>query len=141
MVLINAEGLIVGRLASLVAKKLLEGDEIIIINAEKAILSGSRLNHITEYRQTYVRGTTEKGPYFPKRPDQILRRTTRGMLPYKTQRGKDAMARLQVYIGTPAEFAGQPSETLEKASYNRLSSFKFMELGELSKLMGARYSR
>ncbi|CAJ35368.1 50S ribosomal protein L13 [Methanocella arvoryzae] len=139
MVLINADGLIVGRLASLVARKLLEGDEIIIINAEKAILSGSRLNNITEYRQTYVRGTTEKGPYFPKRPDQILRRTVRGMLPYKTQRGKDAMARLQVYIGTPSEFAGQPAVTLEQASYNRLSSFKYMPLGEVSKLLGAKF--
>jgi large subunit ribosomal protein L13 len=141
MVLINAEGLIVGRLASLVAKKLLEGEEINIINAEKAILSGSRVNSFAEYKQTYERGTREKGPYFPKRPDQILRRTVRGMLPYKTQRGKDAMARFQVYIGTPTEFSGQPSVTLEQASYNRLSSFKFMELGELSKLLGAKYSR
>lgn len=139
MVLINADGLIVGRLASLVAKKLLAGDEIIIINAEKAILSGSRVNSLAEYKQTLVRGTTEKGPYFPKRPDQILRRTVRGMLPYKTQRGKDAMARFQVYIGTPTEFNGQPFVTLEQASYNRLSSFKYVKLGEISKLLGAKF--
>lgn len=139
MVLINADGLIVGRLSSLVARKLLEGDEVVIINAEKAILSGSRANSFAEYRQTYVRGTTEKGPYFPKRSDQILRRTIRGMLPYKTQRGKDSMARLQVFIGTPAEFAGQPAITLEQASYNRLSSFKYIQLGELAKSLGAKY--
>ncbi|HMK45710.1 MAG TPA: 50S ribosomal protein L13 [Methanocella sp.] len=139
MVLINADGLIVGRLASTVARKLLEGDEVTIINAEKAVLSGSRVNCFAEYKQTFDRGTTEKGPYFPKRSDAILRRTVRGMLPYKTQRGKDAMARLTVYIGTPTEFAEQPSVTLEQASFNRLSSYKYIKLGELAKLLGAKY--
>lgn len=139
MVLINAENLIVGRLASIVAKKLLEGDEITIINAEKAILSGSKLNSFSEYKQTYERGTKEKGPYFPKRPDAILKRTVRGMLPYKNQRGKDAMARLKIYIGTPTEFHGQPAVTLEQASVDRLSSYKYVALGEISKLLGAKW--
>jgi large subunit ribosomal protein L13 len=139
MVLINADGLIVGRLASLVAKKLLEGDEVNIINAEKAILSGAKATTFREYQEAYVRGSKEHGPYFPKRPDAILKRTVRGMLPDKTQRGKDAMARFQVYIGTPTEFHGQPSITLEQASVNRLSSYKYMQLGELSKLLGAKF--
>jgi large subunit ribosomal protein L13 len=139
MVLINADGLIVGRLASIVAKTLLEGDEVMIINAEKAILSGAKTTTFREYEEAFVRGSKEHGPYFPKRPDAILKRTVRGMLPYKTQRGKDAMARLRVYIGTPSEFDGQPAGTLEQASVNRLSSYKYMQLGELSKLLGAKF--
>jgi large subunit ribosomal protein L13 len=139
MVLINADGLIVGRLASIVAKKLLEGDEVMIINAEKAILSGAKASTFREYKEAHVRGSKEHGPYFPKRPDAILKRTIRGMLPDKTQRGKDAMARLRVYIGTPFEFDGQPAVTLEQASVNRLSSYKYMQLGELSKLLGAKF--
>lgn len=136
--LVNAQGLIVGRLASISAKKLLEGEEITIINAEKAIISGSKLNQITEYTQTVVRGTREKGPYFPKRPDAILKRTVRGMVPYKTQRGKDAMSRLKVYIGTPTEYVGKEASTLEKASVDRLSSFRYIELGELSERLGSK---
>src|SRR5512147_2650555 len=101
MVLINAQGLIVGRLSSIVAKKLLEGEEVTIINADKAILSGSKASTFAEFKQTVDRGTKEKGPYYPKRPDAIIKRTIRGMLPYKAQRGKDAMARLRVFIGTP----------------------------------------
>ena len=139
MVLINADGLIVGRLSSIVAKKLLEGDEITIINAEKAVLSGSRSMTFGEYKETYERGTREKGPYFPKRPDAIIKRTVRGMLPYTTQRGKDSMARLKIFIGTPSELAGQPSVTLEKASVNRLSSYRYMQLGELSRMLGAKF--
>ena len=139
MVLINADGLIVGRLSSIVAKKLLEGDEVMIINAEKAILSGAKATTFREYQEAFVRGSKEHGPYFPKRPDAILKRTIRGMLPDKTQRGKDSMARLRVYIGTPSEFDGQPAVTLEQASVNRLSSYKYMQLGELSKLLGAKF--
>lgn len=139
MVLINADGLILGRLSSLVARKLLEGDEVTIINAEKAIISGSKVSTLEEYKITRVRGTTEKGPYFPRRPDAIIKRTIRGMLPYKSQRGKDAVARLSIYIGTPTEFHGQPSVTLEKASVDRLSSYKYTKLGDLSKLLGAKF--
>ena len=139
MVLINADGLIVGRLSSLVARKLLEGDEVTIINAEKAILTGSKAMTFREYRHAYERGSKEHGPYYPKRPDAIIKRTIRGMLPYTTQRGKDSMARLRIFIGTPTELAGQPAETLEQASVNRLSSYKYMQLGELSKLLGAKF--
>lgn len=139
MVLINAQGLIVGRLSSIVAKKLLEGEEVTIINADKAILSGSKASTFAEFKQTVDRGTTEKGPYYPKRPDAIIKRIIRGMLPYKAQRGKDAMARLRVYIGTPTEVSGKEAVTLEKASVDRLSSYKYMELGELSKLLGSKF--
>jgi large subunit ribosomal protein L13 len=139
MVLINAQGLIVGRLSSIVAKKLLAGDEVTIINADKAILSGAKVMTFGEYKRAVDRGTTEKGPYFPKRPDAILKRAIRGMLPYKAQRGKDAMARLRIYIGLPAELQGQQAITLEKASADRLSSYRYMELGELSKQLGAKF--
>ena len=139
MVLINAQGLIVGRLSSIVARKLLEGDEVTIINAEKAVLSGAKAMTFAEYKQAVDRGTTEKGPYYPKRPDAIIKRAIRGMLPYKAQRGKDAMARLRIYIGLPSELQGQKAVTLEKASVDRLSSFKYMELGELSKQLGAKF--
>jgi large subunit ribosomal protein L13 len=139
MVLINADGLIVGRLASIVAKKLLEGDEVMIINAEKAILSGSKATTFREYQEAYVRGSKEHGPFYPKRPDAIIKRTIRGMLPYKTQRGKDSMARLRVFIGTPSDLEGKKAVTLEQASVNRLSSYRYMQLGELSKLLGAKW--
>ncbi len=139
MVLINAQGLIVGRLSSLVARKLLEGDEVTIINAEKAVVSGAKAMSFAEYKQAVDRGTTEKGPYYPKRPDAIIKRTIRGMLPYKAQRGKDAMARLRVFIGQPSELQGKEAVTLEKASVDRLSSYRYTELGELSRQLGAKF--
>ena len=56
MAVIDANGLILGRLASTVAKRLLSGDEEIhIVNAEKAVISGSRASTLRDYRETRER--------------------------------------------------------------------------------------
>lgn len=136
--IINADGLILGRLASNIAKRLLENDEeIIVVNAERAIISGSKVRIFKEYDAQVKRGTKEKGPYYPKRSDQMLKRTVRGMLSYKRKRGRDAYSRLKVYIGTPAEMQSEPLETVENAKMSRLSTIKYIRLGNLSKKLGA----
>jgi len=140
MTVIDANGLILGRLASTVAKQLLSGDEkVYIVNAEKAIISGSRATTLKDYRETRDRGATEFGPYFPKRPDRILKRTIRGMLPYKRARGKDAMSRLRVYVGVPYELKGAEVITIADADMRLLSSNKYIELGEVSQKMGSKF--
>ncbi|WP_340817677.1 50S ribosomal protein L13 [Methanolobus sp. WCC4] len=139
MTIIDAEGLIMGRLASTVATKLLAGEEIDIINAEKAVISGSKYTTMREYDATLKRGKPEFGPYFPKRPDRILKRTVRGMLPYKRARGRDAMSRLKVHVGVPAEFEGKESVKIAEANMDRLSSNKYLKLGDLSKKLGAKF--
>ncbi|MEZ5334965.1 MAG: 50S ribosomal protein L13 [Methanolobus sp.] len=139
MTIIDAEGLIMGRLASTVATKLLAGEEIDIINAEKAVISGSKFTTMREYDETLRRGKPEFGPYFPKRPDRILKRTVRGMLPYKRARGKTAMSNLKVYIGVPEELQGKECIKIEEASMERLSSNKYLRLGDLSKKLGAKF--
>jgi large subunit ribosomal protein L13 len=139
MTIIDAEGLILGRLASTVATKLLAGEEIDIVNAEKAVISGSKYTTMREYDETLRRGKPEFGPYFPKRPERILKRTIRGMLPYKRARGKAAMSNLKVYIGVPAELQDKECIKIPEASMDRLSSNKYLKLGDLSKKLGAKF--
>ena len=139
MTIINADGLILGRLASNVAKRLLLGEEILIVNTEKAVISGSKLNTFEEYKKQINRGSREKGPHYPKRPDQILKRTIRGMLPYKRKYGRDAHSRLKVYIGVPYEMQNESFETINYARMSRLSTIKYMRLGDLSKKLGAKW--
>lgn len=140
MTVIDAKGLILGRLASTVAKQLLSGDEkIYIVNAEHAVVSGSKATTLKEYKDCRDRGSREFGPYFPKRPDRILKRTIRGMLPYKRARGRDAMSRLRVYVGVPMELRDAEMITLEKADMNRLSSNKYVELGDVSLKLGGKF--
>ncbi|MHC1584820.1 MAG: 50S ribosomal protein L13 [Candidatus Syntropharchaeia archaeon] len=139
MKVIDADGLILGRLASITAKRLLNGESIVIVNAEKAIISGSKVTTFEEYRTMREKGSKEKGPYFPRMPDRILKRTVRGMLPYKKARGREALSRLRVYIGVPDEYKDIEKESIEEAHMNRLSSFKYIKLGELSRKLGAKF--
>lgn len=139
MTVIDAKGLIMGRLASVVAKRLLAGEEIAIVNADKAIISGSKVTTFNDYKSIREMGTREFGPYFPKRPERILKRTVRGMLPYKRARGKDAMSRINVYVGIPSEFKSAELTTIAEANMNRLSSNKYVELGEVSRRLGSKF--
>ncbi|NJE00023.1 50S ribosomal protein L13 [Thermococcus sp. LS1] len=142
MRIINAEGLILGRLASKVAKMLLEGEEVVIVNAEKAIITGNREDIFAKYKQrTELRTRTNprKGPFYPKRSDEIVRRTVRGMLPWKTDRGRKAFKRLKVYVGIPKEFEGKELETISEAHMSRLATPKYVTVGEVAKFLGGKF--
>jgi large subunit ribosomal protein L13 len=136
--IVDATGLVLGRLASVAAKSLLAGEDVLIVNAEKVIITGGRESIYSDYGRARARGTREKGPYFPRRPDMILKRTIRGMLPYKLRRGRDAMSRLRVYVGVPRDLANEPFVQPEAAKSRHMGRM-YVELGELSKRLGANF--
>jgi large subunit ribosomal protein L13 len=136
---IDADGLLLGRLASIVAKRTLMGEEIAIINAEQTVISGSKVTTFNHYDTKVKRGSREGGPFFPRRPDHIVKRTIRGMLPYKRQRGVEAFKRVKVYVGIPREFADIERETIEEAHVDRLSNPRFVTLGTVSTKLGAKF--
>jgi len=142
MRIINAEGLILGRLASKVAKMLLEGEEIVIVNADKAIITGNREDIFAKYKQRTelrTRSNPRRGPFYPKRSDEIVRRTVRGMLPWKTDRGRKAYRRLKVYAGVPREFQGKEFETIIEADASRIATPKYVTVGEVAKFLGGKF--
>ena len=133
--LVNAEGLIVGRMCSKVAKRLLNGEEVIILNAEKAVFSGKRKSKVAEAKQFLEVGAPERGPFHYRRPDKYLRKTVRGMLPFKQPKGKSAYKRLKVFMGIPRELKGQEMITFSEASSANLKGPHFT-LVELAKEVG-----
>ena len=116
MGIIDANNMVLGRLASVIAKRLLNGEEIIVVNAEKAIIQGSRSQIIEEFNWRRTVGKQRKGPFYPKRPEMIFKRTVRGMLPHQKTRGREALKRLRVYIGVPQEYREQTPERVEEAA-------------------------
>ena len=139
MAVIDASNLILGRMASLVAQRLLKGEEINIINAERAVISGRKDTTFERYRQYVQRGSREFGPNFPRRPEQIVARTIRGMIPHTTTTGREAYSRLKVHIGVPPELSKEQAGTLDDASIMRLSTANYTVLGELSKKLGSKF--
>ena len=148
----NAEDKILGRLASVVAKQLLTakraGEEarVIIVNAEKAIVSGKPDSVISDYRSKYELNHARKGPFFPRMPDQILKRTVRGMLPYqKNSTGRAALKALRVEIGTPSRLDGEDlpdgCEWGDSSKIERPLPERFVRLGDISRELGVDSSR
>jgi large subunit ribosomal protein L13 len=132
---VNAEGLIVGRMGSKIAKMLLNGQEVIILNSEKAIFSGKRKTKIAEAHLFLEVGAPERGPFHYRRPDRFLRKTLRGMLPIKQPKGKNAYKRLKTFMGVPLEFKDKEMVTFPEASAANLKGPRFT-LGELATEIG-----
>jgi len=131
---IDAKDLVVGRLASHVAKRLLDGEEIHILNAEKAWVSGKRDAILGLYRWKKEVGFRRKGPFYPRTPDRMLKRSVRGMLDYNDKPShRSAYRRLRTYVGIPKEFAGSPAEVIEDARFRAHSG---LTLGEISGYLG-----
>ncbi|WP_457591374.1 50S ribosomal protein L13 [Geoglobus sp.] len=134
---IDASGHILGRLSSYIAKRLLEGEKIVVVNAEKAIITGSPENVFERYKEKYDRGSKEKGPYFPRHPEKIFKRTVRGMLPWKSRRGREAYRRLRVFMGVPEQLRNREFERVDAALYEKVSKTeKYVYLADVSRYLG-----
>src|SRR5437879_12294379 len=109
--IVDASNLILGRMASYVAKKALDGKSMVVINAERAVISGTKERVVARAKQklkTRTLGNLEKSQTHPRKPDGYVRRAIRGMLPWKKPSGKQAFHRVKVYIGTPDEYHDRP---------------------------------
>ncbi len=137
--IIDGENLILGRTASIVAKRLLNGEEIVIINGEKMIITGNEENIFKKFkhrRELRNVANPRKGPHYPKDPERIIKRAVRGMLPYRKPKGKDALKRLRVYAGTPEEFKDKEATKLKDAEFRKRSS-KYTTIKRLSEFLGS----
>jgi large subunit ribosomal protein L13 len=132
---VDADGLILGRMASKVAKKLLNGEEVIIVNAEKSVISGKKKSKVLEAKEFLEVGAPERGPFHYRRPDRIMRKTVRGMLPIKHPKGITAFKRLKVFMGMPEDLKGKKTDTFAEAQATKLKGPHFT-LGELAKEIG-----
>lgn len=132
---VDAEDLVLGRMASIVAKRLLQGERIELVNAEGVIVSGKRLQVIKEWKKFLEVGGRKRGPIHWRRPNTMVRRTIRGMLPYRKTRGREAFKRLRVHIGVPEELAGVEKETIPDAQVSRLGG-RYVTVGEIAVNIG-----
>ena len=133
--IIDAEDLILGRMATVVAKKALLGEKIDIVNCEKAIILGSKKNISEKYIHKDTRGGPFHGPFIPKMPDRFVRRSIRGMLNYKNSRGRDAFERIMCYISVPSTFKDKKLEKIKEADISRIKTLKYVTVGKICNLL------
>lgn len=134
----DASDKILGRLSSTVAKRLLMGKRVAVINAERAVVSGDKAGIRERYRERLnlqEKENPEHSPYWSRRSDLLVKRVIRGMLPYRKPRGKAAYHNLRVFAGVPDAFRGAQPVALEEKDPRRLY-VKHMTVSELSQLLG-----
>lgn len=140
MAVINGENMVLGRLASAVAERLLNGETISLVNADKVVVSGRPEFAIYRYKRKISlrnKGNPFRGPKFPKQPQMVVKKSIEGMLPsMKYYRGKQALKRLKCFVGLPEEFSKSKLETIDSAK-NSLKS-KFTSMADICKALGAR---
>ncbi len=132
---IDADRLILGRMATTIAKRLLMGEEIAVVNAEKAVISGRRGNKVTEAKEFLSVGGVNRGPYHYRRPDRIVRKTIKGMLPFQKPKGKEAYRRLKVFIGVPENLKSFKLESVSSADSEKLKC-SYFSVGQFAKEIG-----
>ena len=134
--LIDAKGLIIGRLGTFVAKKALLGERVDIINCEKAVISGRKEQIMARYKQRQDMGAPKKGPFLPRMPHLFVKRIIRGMFPMEKARGREALKRVRCHIGVPEQFKGKAAETVQGANADKLPILKKVSVAEVCKFLG-----
>lgn len=137
-ILVDATGCIAGRMCSHVSKLLLKGNRVTIVNSEKAMLSGNRYKTIDLYKEFLeINSVTNPihGPFHPRRPDTMLTKMVRGMVPKTKTSGIEAFKRLRVYIGIPDQFMNKKAESFEDSKITRPPA-KYISVGDVAKQIG-----
>ncbi len=135
---VDATEQIAGRLSSKVAKLVLSGKRVVVVNAEKALISGSRVSVVNQWKERLELASHVNpiyGPIHPRRPDNILRRMIRGMVPRKKSKGATAMKRLRVYIGVPSKVGNVKFTKFEDAAASRPIPV-YVSMADLSRSLG-----
>ncbi|HEX9709788.1 MAG TPA: 50S ribosomal protein L13 [Candidatus Thermoplasmatota archaeon] len=136
LLVIDADGVVLGRAATHIAKALLSSADtrVAVINAEKALITGSPKGIEARYHQRRTVGKERRGPFYPSRPERIFKRAVRGMLPFKQDRGREAYKRLKCYNGVPREFAGVKAERPKHATTVRTA--RYITLAQVAQSIG-----
>lgn len=136
MTTITAENLILGKLATNIAKRLISGESITIVNAEKSVMLGTKEAKAYKFKVRLgiaYKGMPERGPKYSNRPETIMRYAIRGMLPVERASGRAAFRRLKVYSGVPMELKDRNLKTVPDAKCN---SDRFVILEDICKHIG-----
>jgi len=137
-IVVDGTDLIAGRLCSNVAKLLLQGNKVSIVNCENIMISGTRKNILGEYKKFLEIASIlhpKHGPYHPRRPDTIISRMVRGMLPRKKSSGQDALKRLRAYIGVPSELKSFEKIQFDNAKIRKSNAY-YTSMSELGRNIG-----
>lgn len=143
-IVIDAKGHLLGRLASVVAKQILNGQRVTVVRCEELNISGEFFRNKLKYYDYLRKGTRfnkTRGPFHFRAPSRIFFKAVKGMVQHKTARGKAALERLKVFEGVPPPYDKKKRVVVPQAlRVLRLKpGRKYTTIGKLSSEVGWKY--
>ena len=136
--IIDAKDTILGRLGTFAAKQLLMGNKVDIINCEECVISGKKQAIMEIYIRKLHRKAPTKAPYFYRRPDALVKRTVRGMLPFKRARGRDVFKNIKCHIGVPEGLKNEKPVRVESAGSSEKLGADYLKVKEICRAIGGK---
>ena len=123
MKIIDGKGVVLGRLSSYVAKEVLKGEEIVIVNCGEIIITGNKKSIEKNFEKKRGRiGSSQKGPKHHKTSEKIVKRAIRGMLPdHRKGKGRECYKKIKCYEEVPKEFQGEKMIQFKKINKTKFS--------------------
>ena len=136
---IDATDLVLGRLATNVAKLALSGEDVVVVNCDGAIISGKQHVILRKFQDREKRVRPFKGPFRKRMPDRIVKSAIRGMLPHgrwsEGSRGRIAMEKIKCFIKVPDAYKDQKLETIPAIGADNLKTQNYSTIGKISQLL------
>jgi large subunit ribosomal protein L13 len=139
MKLIDGDRMILGRIASFVAKAAILGDNVAVVNCDKIVITGGRRSILEKQRSiSKRRGKPNKGIFYERRPDYFVQKTIKRMFS-QNSRGQTAFKRVKCYISTPEKYKDLNAELVKHADIKKIPNLKYITIGEICKTMGGKW--
>ncbi|MBI3027867.1 50S ribosomal protein L13 [Candidatus Woesearchaeota archaeon] len=136
--IVEAKDAILGRLSSFVAKQALLGNKVHVINCEECVVSGKKQAILGVYKTKLHRKAPGKAPFFYKKPDLLVKRTIRGMLPFKMARGREAFKNVKCYVGIPDNLINEKPIVMENSEAKKLQSTDYIKVRDICRAVGGK---
>ena len=134
--IIDATDAVLGRVAAFAVVRAKQGNDVYVVNCEKAVISGSKAHVYAKYEHRMNMGTPRHGPFISRAPEMIMKRAIRGMLEHKKAGGRELFSRIKCYSGVPDELKGRKAERAPKSDVSKIPNTKFVRAGALSGYLG-----
>lgn len=136
--IIDANDAILGRLGTYVAKQLLLGEKVDVVNCEECVISGRKHAVLNDYIQRLHRKAPGKGPFFYRKPDMFVKRAIRGMLPFKRARGREAFKNVKCHTGVPENLKNEKLIKIKDSSIEKLQT-DYLKVKEICRAVGGKW--
>ncbi len=138
--IVDASGIVAGRMASRIAKLLINGETVIVVNTEKALMVGNKESILEKFRTRVdgaVKSNPHYGPKYSRIPSQMFKRMVKGMLPKKSRTNERLLKQLKVYNSFPKQMEKEKVTHFDGVKYNEKQNH--MTLENIAKLLGGKW--